>query len=466
MNDKDFDKIFSKKLKEEKIHPVDEKGWEVLASQLDADDRRKVVGGVKTRPLLWLLPLLFLLLGINVWSLVKMGQAEKHSVVLENELKGLKTVLLKHDTLIQIQYIYKTDTVFIPSNNTQKFDKNTSFNAFQLENEGSIAGNNPPLLSRSGGIGFQGFQADSEALNTLNAGKSYENKVIKTTNNIIENPPTLIKGNKNEVNTIENEITQNSNSESSKRQTPFSILTELPTLKNWVRTPETRPELLVLRYPVSISSPIIENKKVNRFYIGLNGGFINYHTLWLNRDGLEIGRDEKSYQVGLKTEYALTSNWRLTASADYCPYDFKIKWLDSRYNLPPMPNYYNPATSTLNSIIGSQKMYLGSLGIKYIFNTNTRLQPYLATAYSAMRIEPYDAEYTFTQTATGKTYTNKTHLDGGADVQKIALLSGGLEYRVFKHFVLQTEGFYYKDMNKTKKTFDLFGLRGAVLIGF
>jgi hypothetical protein len=462
MNDKDFDKIFSKKLKEEKIHPVDEKGWELLASQLDADDRRKVVGGVKTRPLLWLLPLLFLLLGMNIWSLVKMSQAEKHSVVLGNELKGLKTVLLKRDTLIQTQYIYKTDTVFIQSNNAKGFDKNTSSSTFQLKNEGSFTDNTTPSV-------FQGFQAGSEKTKILNAVKSFENNLGKRIEKNAENTSLSLDFNNindSKVNTIESKVAENNNSESSKRQTPFSLLTELPTLKNWVRTPETRPELLVLRYPVSAPSPIIENKKVNRFYIGLNGGFINYHTLWLNRDGLEIGRNEKSYQVGLKTEYALTSNWRLTASADYCPYDFKIKWLDSRYNLPPTPNYYNPATSTLNSIIGSQKMYLGSLGFKYVFNTNTRLQPYLATAYTAMRIEPYDAEYTFTHTATNKTYTNKTHLDGGTDVQKIALLNGGLEYRAFKHLVLQAEGFYYKDMNKTQKTFDLFGLRGAVLIGF
>ena len=472
MNDKDFDKIFSQKLKEEKNLPVDERSWEVLASQLDEHDRSKVVGRVKTRHLAWLLPLLFLLLGMNVWSLVKMSQAEKRSTLLQNDIQNLKTVLIKHDTIIQTQYIYKTDTVFIQSNTAKKFDKNTSFNTFQIKNEELLTGNTSPLTlpssSRSGGTAFQSFQTDSEATKTLNTNKSYENKVEKIADKSIEseNTPFLLDT-PNKLNTSENKVTENSNSEGSKTQTPFSFLTHLPVLKTWVRIPEKpRPELLVLRFPVSVPSPIIENKKINRFYIGLNGGFINYHTLWLNRDGLEIGRDEKSYQVGLKTEYALTSNWRLTASADYCPYDFTIKWLDNRYNLPPTPNYYNPATSTLNGIIGSQKMYLASLGFKYVFNTNTRLQPYLATAYTAMRIEPYDAEYTFTHTATGKTYTNKTHLDGGADVQKIALLNGGLEYRVFKHLVLQAEGFYYKDMNKTQKTFDLFGLRGAVLIGF
>jgi hypothetical protein len=465
MNDKDFDKIFSQKLKEEKILSVDERSWEVLASQLDEHDRKKVVGSVKTRHLAWLLPLLFLLLGMNVWSLVKMNQAEKRSTLLQNDMDNLKTVLLKHDTVIQTQYIYKTDTIYIKSNSAKSFDKNTFSNTYEIKNEGSFSSNTPPSV-------FQGFQEDSEATKTLNVTKSYENKVDKIVDKSVENSPRSVDAHNkidayDKVNTVENKVTENSNSEGSKTQTPFSFLTPLPVLKSWVRIPEKpRPELLVLRFPVSVPSPIIENKKINRFYIGLSGGFINYHTLWLNRDGLEIGRNEKSYQVGLKTEYALTSNWRLTASADYCPYDFNIKWLDNRYNLPPKPNYYNPTTSTLNSIIASQKMYLGSLGLKYVFNTNTRLQPYLATAYSAMRIEPYDAEYTFTHTATGKIYTNKTHLDGGADVQKIALLSGGLEYRVFKHFVLQTEGFYYKDMNKIKKTFDLFGLRGAVLIGF
>ena len=120
MNDKDFDKIFSKKLQEEKSMPTDERSWEALASQLDEHNRKKGVGGKNASRLAWLIPLLLLLLGVNIWSLMKMNQTEKQNLILHSELKDVKTTFQKHDTIIQTQYIYKTDTIFINSNNEKQ----------------------------------------------------------------------------------------------------------------------------------------------------------------------------------------------------------------------------------------------------------------------------------------------------------------------------------------------------------
>jgi hypothetical protein len=463
MNDKDFDKIFSKKLKEEKASIVDEKSWETLASQLDNYDRKNVVGVIKTRNLAWLLPLLLLLLGINIWSLLKMSQTEKQNALLGDELKALKTVFQKRDTIIQTQYIYKTDTVFINSNNLKKADKNISSTDAQQNKLLSFNTYTPPSVFQSSEVFFDTknplTKAESSDFTTKNDVKS-ESKNFQQSENLAD----LKNSNSSK---IENKVGQQDNLETARLNVSQAIIANLPLLNGFVvGNSKPKPEIILLSLPVHAPSPIIENKKINRFYIGPSGGFINYHTLWLNKDGLEIGRNEKSYQVGLKMEYALTNNWRITASADYCPYDFNIKWLDNRYNLPPKPTYYDPTTSTLNSIKGAQKLYLGSMGFKYIFNTNSKLRPYLGTAYTAMRIEPYDAEYTFTHTATGRTYTNKTILTGGADILNIALLNGGLEYRLQKHIVMQADGFYYKDMNAVKKTYDLFGLRAAILVGF
>lgn len=450
MNDKDFDKIFSKKLQEEKSMPTDERSWEALASQLDEHNRKKGVGGKNAIRLAWLIPLLLLLLGVNIWSLMKMNQTEKQNLILHSELKDVKTTFQKHDTIIQTQYIYKTDTIFINSNNTQKGDKNLSSTRAQSNTVPKFSTYTPlSQLTRDVPSVFQGVETLSESKSALNTAK---------TNDFINN----------NTDKIENKAIQKGDFETLKANTNQDILSNLPLLNGWVvEDKKAKPEIILLSLPLlSPPSPIIENKKINRFYIGSSAGFINYHTLWLNKDGLEIGRNEKSYQVGLKMEYALTSNWRITASADYCPYDFNIKWLDNRYNLPPTPNYYNPTSSTMNSIKGTQKLYLGSMGFKYVFNQNSRWRPYISTAYTAMRIEPYDAEYTFTHTATNRTYTNTTHLNGGADIINIGLLNGGIEYHFTKHLVLQADGFYYKDLNSIKKTYDLFGLRGAILVGF
>ncbi len=439
MNDKDFDKIFSKKLKEEKSLPIDERSWEALALQLDKHDQKKGVDGIKNRRLAWLLPFLLLLLGVNVWSLMRMNQSEKQNVILRNELKELKTTLLKRDTIIQTQYIYKTDTIYIRSSSNKSVDKNLSSTLNQRKEQLLFSTHTSPSVS----------EAFFETKTTSNLDKSF------------------VVINNNNRNEIENKDVQKDNFETLKPKNNIVSLAKLPLLKGRVvEEKKAKPEIILLNYTVSTSPPIIENKKTNRFYFGTSAGFVNYHTLWFNKDGLEIGRNEKSYQIGLKIEYALTNNWRVTASADYCPYNFNIKWLDNRYNLPPKPNYFDPNTSVLNSIVGSQKLYLGSIGVKYVLNQNSRWQPYVGTSYTAMRIEPYNAEYTFTHLSTAKQYSSKTELQGGADIMNIALLNGGIEYRFNKHIVAQTEGFYYKDMNKVKKTFDLFGLRGAILVGF
>ena len=450
MNDKDFDKIFFKKLQEEKHFPVDDKSWETLSSQLDEKDKRKPISGFKNNRLAWLLPFLSLLLGLNVWSLLKMNQTQTQNSLLSNELKTVKTLLQNKDTLNKIQYIYKTDTVFIYP--LAPFQKNKTL----------------PSTDKQQNLQFQSlkptpFPIKSSSYSTptaLYASEKWQNK---------NGSYPFSESNKGtstaQIDTAIQNIWTQIGAVQLHQLLEFQPIASLAISKNLItEEKKSMPHIILLNNYISVL-PITKTETNNRFYIGTSAGYIYYHTLWRNKDGLEVGRNEKSYQVGLKMEYALTNNWRVTAESAYCPYDFKIYWLDKRYNLPEYPTYFNPTNSTINSIKGTQKLYLSALGIKYTFNQN-RWKPYLGAAYSAMRIEPYDAEYTFTHTATGKTYTSTTHLNGGKNIKNVLLFNGGLEYRLSKHLVAQAEGFYYKDANKIAKTFDLYGLRTAILLGF
>jgi Outer membrane protein beta-barrel domain len=447
MNDKDFDKIFSQKLKEEKGVLADEKSWETLATKLEEHDRNKAVGNIKTRHLAWLLPLILLFLGVNIWSLMKMN-----------------------DTIIQIQYVYKTDTIFIQSNNFNALKKNIPYTGSRVKSLSKNITQATPSVSKA----FQDIK-EIERYYTTDKRPVFK---LKTTDTIQETAAPLVGLSKNLIvlnggnkqktwDVKQNLILENNHIENESTPKNQTTVIPLPILNALIKQEKTvKPDIVFLNYSMSVAPPIIESSKINQFYIGSSVGFINYHTLWLNRDGLEVGRNEKSYQVGAKVEYALTNKWRLTASADYCPYDFDIKWLDNRYNLPPKPSYYDPTTATLNSLKGHQKLHLGSMGLKYVFTTNNRFHPYFGTSYTAMRITPYDAEYTYTHTSTGRTYTKTSTLVGGANILNIALFNGGLEYRLQKHLALQADIFYYKDMNRIKKTYDLYGLRGAFLIAF
>ena len=108
MTDRDFDKLFSNQLSDGLSLPPNERMWEDMADRLDEHDRQTKGGGIVGgngsawwRRLAWLLPLLFLLLGANFWFLLKMNQTRHQNEQLMGEMKGMKTLMEKKDTILQ-----------------------------------------------------------------------------------------------------------------------------------------------------------------------------------------------------------------------------------------------------------------------------------------------------------------------------------------------------------------------------
>jgi hypothetical protein len=102
MDDKDFDKIFQRKLNDVPGIPASEANWMALSGRLDAHDGRRKRGLV---PFLWLL--VGLLSALHLWSgyqVYRFGhtQAERTS-----------NTLTKRDTVIQTTVIYRYDTIYI-----------------------------------------------------------------------------------------------------------------------------------------------------------------------------------------------------------------------------------------------------------------------------------------------------------------------------------------------------------------
>jgi outer membrane protein W len=155
----------------------------------------------------------------------------------------------------------------------------------------------------------------------------------------------------------------------------------------------------------------------------------------------------------------------LTAGGDYCPVEFKIFWQDSRYNLPT-PQHFYPSVDKLKSTKATQKLTQGFVGSKYMFTDGSnKWRPYIGAAYTAMKILPFEAEFEVQNTATNVVRTLKA-ASTGINIANLLLLDGGLEYRFNRRFVAQGEVFYNMDMNRPKKTYDLFGVRGAFLVSF
>ena len=80
-----------------------------------------------------------------------------------------------------------------------------------------------------------------------------------------------------------------------------------------------------------------------------------------------------------------------------------------------------------------------------------------------MRILPFQAEYEYTEW--NKIVYTKP-FQNTVTINNLLILNGGLEYRLNARLFAQMDVFYNKDMNKTHKTYDLFGLKGTLLFGF
>jgi hypothetical protein len=484
MNDREFDNHFRKELEEEIKHPFDDKLWDKLSQRLDEHDKgNSVLGGTPLprgsngfRNLYWLAPLFLLLLGTNVWYMWNANKTKEDNEKLMGEIKSLKTILEKRDTVVKTQIIYKTDTIYI--------DRKTS----SFEKKISSAIKSRFLDSESTPSVFKGLEASSNSAfynekgikSTLEVNK----KTLSESSISIENPKTdLFNSTQKPIESVDNQLVRNKenlNNTSQNNVVPIVNKGEVKIDENYsggVLTISATDKLPLL-IPSIITLPVLQKQNVltalnatpiqkpvpfKHLYFGLTGSWLNYQTAWINTAGIEVHRTQQSYQLGLRMEYAFNENWRLMLGSDYCPFDFDISWKDPRYNLPDIPSEYL-RYHKMKSVQAKERLFNGFLGAKYIFN-GIRARPYIGLAYSAMKLSSYTANYRL-QNSWTQAETDVAVPHSGATISNLMMLTGGYEFKIGGRFVAQTEAFLYKDLNKEKKMFDLFGVRATVLARF
>jgi hypothetical protein len=505
MNDRDFDKTFGDRLREERRFNEDDSDWQRLMRRLDAvtgGDAAAVIGNSNTFRR-WFLPLIALLLLLTTGLLFgKLNNLDKTNTALMEQMKTFKTqVTATHDTV----FITKTDTIFIEQNATRTSFK-TSFIKSKTDNSNSSNTANYAQLNKSN---------NGRLVNPKFNNASNNSELITPNSNANFNSKQLINAHEKElkdrINELESKLQDSENQrlasderlkeledkvnkkslETSSIETGFvnqvgeksrdnreelksiiaskdSIIAKL-TAQKMVDSTTTLAKLKD-KGPLSIEAKntikISKKPTTPRLFAGVSGGLIYYKSTWVSpQNNVNIYRNEKSYQAGLKLEYALTDHLRLTAGGDFCPFDFKIFWQDSRYNLPT-PMHYYPSVDKIKSSKALQQLAQGSIGAKYLFTDGTkRWRPYVGAAYTAMKILPFETEFEVQNVASGAVRT-LTESSSGLTIANLLLLDGGLEYRFNRRFVVQGEAFYNLDMNRPQKTYDLFGVRGAFLLNF
>jgi hypothetical protein len=487
MNDREFDKQFSERLTEETQHPYDDRQWELLSDRLDAHDKDKNVGGSATkegsnlRYLYWLAPLLLLLLGTNAWFMWNANNAQHDNEKLISEIHSLKALLEKRDTIIQTEIIYKTDTIYI---DRKSFDSNAAKKIDTQINKTSLLNKKAATyrLSMGESIGYKGAVKNANissqiplisdnvskngALDLNKASKSDPLSIDAKNPQSIDNQGFISNNNtySTEIgNTISTGFEKKTLDESNKvDKNDLTLLEKLPLVPTLqVAMPFVSINKTAIKELLAI--PIIKPAKTNRLYFGLSGSWLNYNTAWINNAGIEVFKTEQSYQLGIRIEYAFNDHWRLMMGSDYCPFVFDIAWKDSRYHLPELPSEV-VATHKFKSVSGREPLLNGFLGAKYIFQ-GIRARPYLGIAYSAMKILPYEATYKLQSLITWSD-TERTVQHSGETVSNLMMLTGGYEFKLGGRWVGQAEAYLYKDLNKEKKMFDLFGVRATILTHF
>ncbi len=498
MNDKDFDKIFGDRLREERRFKEDDNDWTRLVARFDAVSGGSLtaITGDSNRFRRWLLPLIALLLLLTTGLLFgKLNHLDKTNTALMEQMQSLKMPLnTTHDTV----FITKTDTVFIERNSTKQsikttFLKSKSDNFNGLNNSNSplnnsnkyqlINPNNKQLINSNSSINSNDLQlilANEKELkdkineleNKLQVSESQRlvinDELIKLKDKINKTPLETELNQSDLINKLTSNLINKNDSFNLIIASKDALITKLMTEKT-IDSSKISTQIKE-KGPLSTEAKNIvkTNKKpiTPRLFVGAGGGLIYYKATWKSTlNNVDFYRNEKSYQVGLKLEYALTDRLRLTAGGDYCPFDFKIFWQDNRYNLPT-PMHFYPTNEKIKSSTALQKLAQGSIGTKYLFTDGTkRWRPYVGAAYTAMKILPFDTEYEIQNIASGAIRLH-TEASTGLNIANLLLLNGGLEYRFNRRFVVQGEAFYNLDMNRPQKTYDLFGLRGAFLLNF
>jgi hypothetical protein len=506
MNDRDFDKIFGDRLREERRFREDTSDWQRLLARLDAVRGVDVGTSLDDSKSLrrWILPLVALLLLLTTGVLFgKLNGSDKTNTALLADMQTLKTQVVKtHDTI----FVTQTDTIFIEqqsvnqpinqlinqtanqaANNTfikaktkkskaEDKDKRTEMEGEQNFNNPQLKGSKRIEFTNSSNNPEQSIMPNEQALK--NKITELENKLQMSENQQLalreELQALTEKTNKISSERLLNQphLTNNSiNAQDSLNQIIASkdaLIAQLSAKKTEDSAKINAQSKEIPPLSINAQNTIKPSKKpvTSRLFVGLNAGQINYKASWISAaNNVEIFKNVQGYQAGVKFEYALTDRLRLTAGGDYCPFEFKIFWQDSRYNLPTPQHFYPPA-DRLRSSKATQRLAQGFVGTKYLFTDGTnKWRPYIGAAYTAMKILPFEAEFEVQNNATGAVRMLKAS-STGINIANVLRLDGGLEYRFNRRFVAQGEAFYNLDMNRPRKTYDLFGLRGAFLVNF
>jgi hypothetical protein len=468
MNEGDFDKKISEKLKDDHTnYPNLDKNWQKVVRKLaETPPSKPTAGGLIVLPndggnqksalVPWLLTGLLLLLGSNAWLVWHLYEAPNSpkSVILENKIapQTPQTVRL-YDTIIETKVIYKIDTIYKTVVVQETFGSPHN-NSFKLNHKDNFSTNTtiPPSV-------FPSNPDIKQVQSNTTTGQTTDEKTNdKTaTSHILQDSSNENKGSisQNHLPSSGTSAQSYTNTDSLNDNPHRVVLPKTDSLKIAVvpyDSLEMKPQQGLNES--AIIKPSRKKLVINHYGIGLQGG-MSWELPKLN--GVDNG-----YWIGLANEIALNKHLRLSILADYTAFHYKAltrSTLHAIPNDPPMTENYN-----LKYIESTTPSVLAGLGVSYFLKPKSKINPFVSLQYSHRWVVPHTVEFEFTNKLTGDEKSFK--VENYSHQDNWLLFGAGIETSLAPKVFGQFKAEYLYDPNHGNSSLKYLLLRGGVFYRF
>ena len=453
MNEGDFDKKISAKLKDDHTnYPNLDKNWQKIVQKMAENPSSKpTAGGVIVLPnekgrnqkstfVPWLLAGMLLLLSSNawfVWNLYETQNSPKPAVldnIIVPQIPQTHQTVRLYDTIVETKIIYKIDTVYrtvVVEKNLSNQD-NKSFKLNHKDNFTNSSISTPSVFS--------------------------SNSDIKTVISHISQESTPAKKDsiaQNHLPILENFAQSHTNTDSLNNNSHKVAFAKTDSVKTAVMPYDS----LELKPQQGLAENIIikpSRKKlaINHYGFGLQGG-----TSW---ESPKLSGIDNGYWLGLTDEISFNKHLRLSLSADYMSFYYKMLTRSTLHPIPenpPMTENYN-----LKYIESQNPSVLVGLNIAYFLKPKSKINPFVSFQYSYRWLLPHTVEFEFTNKITGEEKSFK--IENYSHRDSWLLVGAGVEMPLAKKVFGQLKAEYLYDPNHGNSSLKYALLRGGVFYRF
>jgi hypothetical protein len=497
MDHKDFDKIFSDKLKETQDFEFMESDWENVLGRIEVPEKQRRRAGW-----LWLLSLGFLMMaGTSLYLAISLKKTNQHLVDLK---EALTESAVRVDTIVKEVRVVEYDTVVVfRSGSSNSIPPSAGRTYVPKTKDQSLKPSTDELSSSS----LVNENIPKLPLTQNNQNSDRLNSTIKAINLTFVEAGT-------KTSTLLNADQATSNTVSDWRLSPLKS-------NSWTTAQTLLPKGAIEDVPVL--TKVNKQKKLawKNLSAGITGGVTLPKQLslsessgmdnssaseeWVLDSGDLLSNRRNGFNAGLLLQYQAGKRWQLTGTVAYQQVNYELTEISfnsaigARYDDYALNEFIQggssfsdeedttdittvPPTSTNNDTIRlgnttiKQKSIEYRLGANYMFRPDKKWRPFLGLSVSAVSLrqqelwgnfygDGIDGEYLGRNSAADK--ISDLYIKPSTFRWDGVLLSTGFQLAINKRINWQMEAWYQQPFKtRSDQLYNLAGLRTGILFGF